>query len=468
MGGSLTALAPDFNRAVLGVPGMNYSTLLRRSVDFDQYAQSCSTQNYPNELERPLILSLIQMLWDRGEANGYAHHMTGDPLPNTPPHEVLLHEAFGDHQVANVATEVEARTIGAALRTPALDPGRHTRREPVLRDPADRRLPVSTARRWSSGTAARRRRRRTTRRRARAPTRTATRATRAIARAQKSEFLKIGGRVVDTCGAGPCYANGYTGAMSASRRWAIALATLVRSPPPWQPAARASHQPAELISTGPAGGNGPLTAAYAGSSDRRRRACSSRPSSAWWRPTPTTAPTSTRARAASPRWSPPGRPAATGAWTRSSTARPTTGRRVLFGTSERLTRRRHRLRDRRVRALGRRDDAASRPARPAETEPQGAFFDGVSADGARVFFHTAERLDRGRHRLAGGRVRALRRHDDAGLDRVDGRQRRLPGVLRRRLGGRDARVLRHRRARWRAATRTPYRTCMSAPAATRP
>ena len=44
MGGSLTALAPDFNRAVLGVPGMNYSTLLRRSVDFDQYAQSCSTR----------------------------------------------------------------------------------------------------------------------------------------------------------------------------------------------------------------------------------------------------------------------------------------------------------------------------------------------------------------------------------------------------------------------------------------
>jgi hypothetical protein len=38
MGGALTAFAPDFNRAVLGVPGMNYSTLLRRSVDFDMYA----------------------------------------------------------------------------------------------------------------------------------------------------------------------------------------------------------------------------------------------------------------------------------------------------------------------------------------------------------------------------------------------------------------------------------------------
>src|SRR3712207_4062257 len=33
-GGALAAVAPDHERAVLGVPGMNYSTLLTRSVDF--------------------------------------------------------------------------------------------------------------------------------------------------------------------------------------------------------------------------------------------------------------------------------------------------------------------------------------------------------------------------------------------------------------------------------------------------
>src|SRR3712207_6947641 len=31
--------SPDHQRAALGVPGMNYSTLLRRSVDFDTYAE---------------------------------------------------------------------------------------------------------------------------------------------------------------------------------------------------------------------------------------------------------------------------------------------------------------------------------------------------------------------------------------------------------------------------------------------
>ena len=73
---------------------------------------------------------MIQMLWDRGEPNGYAWHMTDDPYPNTPRHTVLLHMAFGDHQVANIGTEVEARTIGARLRLPAVDPGRHTDVDP--------------------------------------------------------------------------------------------------------------------------------------------------------------------------------------------------------------------------------------------------------------------------------------------------------------------------------------------------
>ena len=72
----------------------------------------------PDELARPLLLSMIQMLWDRGEPNGYAWHMTGDPLPNTPRHKVLQLLSFGDHQVANVATEVQARTIGSHVSPP--------------------------------------------------------------------------------------------------------------------------------------------------------------------------------------------------------------------------------------------------------------------------------------------------------------------------------------------------------------
>jgi hypothetical protein len=135
MGGALTALEPDLTQSVLNVVGMNYSTLLTRSTDSGQYLDLDNIglwANYPGLERRPLILSLMQLLWDRGEADGYAQHMTDDPLPNTPEHHVLLQAAYGDHQVSNVAAEVEARTIGAQVHTPELDPGRHWSSDPLF------------------------------------------------------------------------------------------------------------------------------------------------------------------------------------------------------------------------------------------------------------------------------------------------------------------------------------------------
>jgi hypothetical protein len=142
MGGSLTAVAPDFTRAALGVPAMNYSILLQRSIDFDTYAQIMYNA-YPNELERPIILSLVQLLWDRAESNGYAHHMTSDPYRNTPPHEVILNMAYGDHQVTNWATLVMARTTGAQLRGPALSPSRDYEGDMFFGIPTIKRFPTT-------------------------------------------------------------------------------------------------------------------------------------------------------------------------------------------------------------------------------------------------------------------------------------------------------------------------------------
>jgi len=123
MGGALTAVSPDFTRASLGVPAMNYSVLLPRSVDFNEFAQVLDP-SYPNETTRPLVLGIIQMLWDRGEPDGYAERMTSNPLPDTPAHQVVMDVAFGDHQVTDYQAEVEARTIGASAHRPTLYHGR--------------------------------------------------------------------------------------------------------------------------------------------------------------------------------------------------------------------------------------------------------------------------------------------------------------------------------------------------------
>ncbi len=144
MGGALTAVDPDVDRGVLNVPGINYSTLLARSVDFDEYAHGIIGNlyipgvglydNYTNKAEYPVIFSIMQLLWDRGEGNGYVQAMNpANPnLPNTNPHRVLLQVAYGDHQVANVAAETEARTLGAVSHAPLLPNGRHWASDPAF------------------------------------------------------------------------------------------------------------------------------------------------------------------------------------------------------------------------------------------------------------------------------------------------------------------------------------------------
>lgn len=220
LGGGLTAVAPDFNRALLGVPAMNFSTLLQRSTQFDAFS-GVLARSYPSALTRQLLLSMTQLLWDRGEANGYAQHMTTSPYPNTPAHRVVLLMAFGDHQVANVATQVEARTIGAQLRRPALDPGRSTDRvpffgiKPISGFPSPRSAlvvtdtgPLRTAGGAELGTPPP------------PASNTPPRAGRAPHSSPGDEpyvytladaFFRPDGRVVNPCGAKPCYADGWAG-----------------------------------------------------------------------------------------------------------------------------------------------------------------------------------------------------------------------------------------------------------------
>jgi hypothetical protein len=222
-GGGLAAYAQDYTRAVLGVPGMNYSALLNRSKDFTDFNNFFQAA-YPVNYDRHLLLSLVEILWEATEANGGALHLTSDPYPNTPAKKILLHVGYGDHQVANVTAEVEARSIGAKIRLPAPLPGKPIPDivpwygiEPITSFPYDGSAMVV----WDSGNPP--------------PPVTDTPPPRILpgdpdyaslgpcaqnhegdphecprrqvnGRLQKSEFLKTGGRVIETCGAGACVA----------------------------------------------------------------------------------------------------------------------------------------------------------------------------------------------------------------------------------------------------------------------
>jgi hypothetical protein len=216
LGGVTTAVAPDFSRAVLGVTGSDFFNLMvPRGTVFARFGKFV-TRNYRDHSLHPLILDLLQQLWDRGDPDGYAQQMSARPLPDTPPHVVLMQVAYGDFQVSTFAAAVEARTIGASAHEPALDSGddRLRDRELLLGLPAIPSYPFggSAIVLWDSG-----------------PGRTQPpplvnlppvasagdqdphedpRYTPA-AQSQISDFLAPGGAVVDTCGEQPCHTSTY-------------------------------------------------------------------------------------------------------------------------------------------------------------------------------------------------------------------------------------------------------------------
>ena len=123
LGGAVGAVTDEWTQVVLGVPGINYSLLLPRSVDWPEF-QVLFNSAYLDDDDRLMALMLVQLLWDRGENGAYARHLTDAPYPGAVPKNVLLVGAYGDHQVANVSTAILARTIEAGVHTPVMGEGR--------------------------------------------------------------------------------------------------------------------------------------------------------------------------------------------------------------------------------------------------------------------------------------------------------------------------------------------------------
>lgn len=204
VGGAYLAVDPKIGAGVLGVAGMNYSTLLDRSVDFDPFFELMKV-TYPSRRDQVVGLQLIQMLWDRGETNGYAAHLNADRnLPGTPDKRVLIHAALGDHQVSTVTAEVEARTAGIPIHRPTYladrDPWGDDAwgLDAIAYPSAGSGLVI-----WDSGA--------DLPPLGNVPPRTgedphSDPRKSAQAQQQKSEFLQTGGTLIDVCSAAPCTA----------------------------------------------------------------------------------------------------------------------------------------------------------------------------------------------------------------------------------------------------------------------
>ncbi len=121
MGTAYMGMTTDVTRGLVGEPGMSYNLLLNRSKDYAGYGLVLNG-SYPNGFDQQVLLGLIQMFWDRSEPTGYAPYITENMLPGTPQHQILIHDALGDHQVTTYGAHIIARAVKAKALTPAVRP----------------------------------------------------------------------------------------------------------------------------------------------------------------------------------------------------------------------------------------------------------------------------------------------------------------------------------------------------------
>ncbi len=105
---------------MLGVGGMPYALLLSRSADFDPFFLVFK-EKFTDGRDIALMLAAFQTVWDPGESGGYASALL-DPLPGTPPKQLLMQVGVGDAQVTTLGAHIAARAWGAKSVAPGVRP----------------------------------------------------------------------------------------------------------------------------------------------------------------------------------------------------------------------------------------------------------------------------------------------------------------------------------------------------------
>jgi hypothetical protein len=114
MGATLAALSDTIDAYVLQVGAINYSIMLRRSVDFQPF-ERIFDQWYRSKLDRDWFLVSTQAIWDLAEPATFAPHIFQDPLADdidVSRRRILYQTSLYDAQVPTVASDIAARTMG--------------------------------------------------------------------------------------------------------------------------------------------------------------------------------------------------------------------------------------------------------------------------------------------------------------------------------------------------------------------
>ncbi len=122
LGSTYVSLAPQIDRAVLGVGGIGYSFMMFRAQPFASFL-GLFELFLPDRVQVQLFTSMSQSTLDRIDPVTYAPRMLEHTYPGSPEaRRVLLQYGPGDHAVPYLATELQARTLGIPVLSPVSYP----------------------------------------------------------------------------------------------------------------------------------------------------------------------------------------------------------------------------------------------------------------------------------------------------------------------------------------------------------
>jgi hypothetical protein len=119
LGSTFFAYDPGITRAVQHVGGAQWSLLFERSLHWATFS-IILTSSYSTEIEVVLVQQLMQMVFDPTDPIHVSPAALAGGVPGTPRKQWLLQESDSDPAVSNLATEVQARTMGLPVMAPAL------------------------------------------------------------------------------------------------------------------------------------------------------------------------------------------------------------------------------------------------------------------------------------------------------------------------------------------------------------
>lgn len=117
MGTALMGYSTDCDRGVLNVAGGNWGLLLQRSSNFRGF--EFAFRDYENRVDRQVLLSLAQSLFDPADPINVAPHLLRDRLPGVPEKRILFQIGVDDAQVNNLASETVVRSMQLPLLLPS-------------------------------------------------------------------------------------------------------------------------------------------------------------------------------------------------------------------------------------------------------------------------------------------------------------------------------------------------------------